>query len=99
MENTYQLTDNTASKRFQIEVDGHLAIVEYILAEDRIFLTHTEVPAALGRRGIGSALVKSVLEEVEKRNLTLIPLCPFVASYIKKYPEWKKLVLKGINIE
>tara|TARA_R110000868_G_scaffold54979_1_gene171235 strand:- start:780 stop:944 length:165 start_codon:yes stop_codon:yes gene_type:complete len=49
-------------------------------------------------KGIGSALVLKVLEDIEKKNLALIPLCPFVALYLKRHPEWKKLVMKGIKI-
>jgi predicted GNAT family acetyltransferase len=49
-------------------------------------------------QGVASALVKDVLEDIERKELTLIPMCPFVASYIKRHPDWKKLVLKGINI-
>jgi len=42
--------------------------------------------------------VKQVLEDIKEKELTLVPLCPFVAMYIKRNPEWKELVLKGINI-
>jgi predicted GNAT family acetyltransferase len=94
----YKIIDNIVKKQFEIQVDGYIAKIEYIKSQDKIFLTHTEVPRKLSGKGIGSNLVKLVLEEVEKRNLTLVPLCPFVAQYIKKNPEWKKLVFKGINI-
>ncbi|MBT8186282.1 MAG: N-acetyltransferase, partial [Croceitalea sp.] len=62
------------------------------------FLTHTEVPIGLEGRGIGSELIRQVLEDIQLKNMILVPLCPFVAGYIKKHPEWKALVLKGINI-
>ncbi len=101
MENSlaYSLIDNKEAKQYQFLVDGYTAKVEYILAEDKIFLTHTEVPKPLGGRGLGSILVKSVLEEIKKRELTLVPLCPFVALYIKRHPEFLKLVMRGINIK
>ena len=44
------------------------------------------------------ALIKKVLEEIKQNNMILVPMCPFVAMYIKRHPEWKSLVLKGINI-
>lgn len=94
-----QFKNNEASKRYELAVDGQLAIIEYIATLDKIYLTHTEVPQSLEGKGVGSKLVKFALEDIEKRGLTLVPLCPFVAMYIKKHPEWKKLVLKGINIE
>jgi len=83
----------------EYHIDGHTPVIEYIKAKEKIFLTHTEVPKELNGKGIGSAIVKAVLEDIERQDLTLVPLCPFVAGYIKRHPEWKKLVLKNINIE
>lgn len=99
MDTNYQLIENEAAKQYEFHVDGFTPRMEYIKVKGKIFLTHTEVPGELEGKGIGSALVKQVLKEIEKLDLVLVPLCPFVATYIKRYPEWKKLVLKGIKIE
>ena len=99
METKQSLIDNSEAKQYEFHTDGYTPFIEYIKAKDKIFLTHTEVPKELEGKGVGSALVKAVLEEVDQMNLTLVPLCPFVAMYIKRHPEWKKLVLKGINIK
>jgi hypothetical protein len=93
-----KLVDNEKDKQYEFHIDGVIAKIEYIRAKDKIYLTHTEVPNELEGKGIASALVKEVLEDIEKRELTLIPMCPFVAGYIQRHPDWKKLVLKGINI-
>ena len=95
----YQLINNEAAKRYEFQIDGHTPLIEYIKTNQKIFLTHTEVPPALEGKGIGSALIKSVLEDVDQKGLTLVPLCPFVAGYIKKHPEWKRLVLKGVKVD
>ena len=99
MDTNYQLIENEAAKQYEFHVDRFIPKIEYIKVKGKIFLTHTEVPVELEGKGIGSALVKQVLEEIEKLDLILIPMCPFVAVYIKRNPEWKKLVLKGIKIE
>ncbi len=95
----YTLVNNEAAKQYEFDVDGKIAKIEYIRTTDKIFLTHTEVPVGLEGKGIGSALVKAVLEDVKKKDLILVPLCPFVAAYIKRHPEWKTLVLKGVKID
>lgn len=95
----HPLIDNYESKRYEMHIGEFVPRIEYILAKDKIYLTHTEVPKELEGKGIASALVKKVLKDIEGRNLTLIPLCPFVAAYIKRHPEWKELVLKGIKIQ
>ncbi len=94
----YTLIDNDQKSQYELHVDELVPKIEYIKKNNRIFLTHTEVPKALEGKGIGSQLVKKVLEDIKTKDLTLIPLCPFVAMYIKRHPEWKELVLKGINI-
>ena len=63
-----------------------------------IYLTHTEVPMELGGKGIGSQLVEKVLLDIEKKDLRLVPLCPFVAGYIQKHPDWKRIVMSGIHV-
>lgn len=74
--------------------------IEYILSENgEIYLTHTEVLPALEGKGIASQLVLKVLQDIEHKNLKLVPLCPFVAGYIQKHPEWKKLIMRGVRVE
>lgn len=94
----FTLIDNAENKRYEFHIDGHLPRIEYIKAQDNIYLTHTEVPTELEGKGIATKLVTSVLEDIKLKELTLVPMCPFVAMYIKRHPEWKSLVLKGINI-
>lgn len=96
---TYELIDNEAARRYEFHLGEHKPRIEYIKVAGKIYLTHTEVPPALEGQGIGSAIIKAALEEADRNDWTLIPLCPFVAAYIKRHPEWRRLVLKGINIE
>ena len=94
-----EIYDNEENKQYELKVDSHLAKIEYIKAKDKIYLTHTEVPKELEGKGLASKMVLFALEDIKKKDLTLVPLCPFVAGYIKKHPEWRELVLKGINIK
>ena len=94
------LHQNKEDDQFEMIVEGKKAIVEFILAKDRIFLTHTEVPKSLGGKGVGSVLVKKVLDFIDENyDLPIVPLCPFVASFIKKHDNYKPMVFKGINLE
>lgn len=92
------LKDNTEKKQFELVVENTLAKIEYIKTQNEIYLTHTEVPSQLEGKGVGTAMVHKALEWVRNSDLKLVPLCPFVALYIKKHPEYKELVMKGINI-
>ncbi|MGI9530536.1 N-acetyltransferase [Lutimonas sp.] len=91
-------SDNREKKRYELKYKGHIAFIDYILAKGNIYLTHTDVPTELEGQGVGSRMVLQALVDIKKKELILIPLCPFVAGYLKKHPYWKELVLKGINI-
>lgn len=95
----YDLIDNEEKHQYEFHIDMSVPRIEYILSKNgEIYLTHTEVPAVLEGKGVGSQLVKKTLEDIEKRDLRLVPLCPFVAGYIHKHPEWRRIVMKGINV-
>lgn len=97
-DNKLFITDNSSKKQFELVSGGYTSRIEYMLVGNKIFLTHTEVPTELEGKGIGSKIVKLVLEEIESRKLKLIPLCPFVAKYISKHPEWKRILADDVNI-
>jgi predicted GNAT family acetyltransferase len=87
-----QVQDNPAASRFELEADGHTAIAVYKLDGDVITFVHTEVPEALGGRGIGSQLAKGALENVKARGLRVVAQCPFIKGYIGKHPEYAELL-------
>ena len=100
MTEEYELIDNEESRRYEFRIDGHIAKIEYIKTPNgEIYLTHTEVPRALGGKGVGSQLVEKALKDIEQKDLRLVPLCPFVAGYIHKHPEWRRIVMKGFHIQ
>ncbi|WP_296187597.1 GNAT family N-acetyltransferase [uncultured Bacteroides sp.] len=100
MTENYELIDNEEKHQYEFHVEGYVPRIEYIKSlNGEIYLTHTEVPAALGGHGIGSQLAEKVLTDIERQGFRLVPLCPFVAGYIHKHPEWKRIVLRGVHIQ
>ena len=87
MEN-YKLIDNVALHQYEFRIGDLIPRIEYIKTKNgEIYLTHTEVPSALEGKGVGSSLVRLALEDIERQQLRLVPLCPFVAGYVQKHPE------------
>jgi len=89
---TGAVRDNVAQHRFELETDGHTAYLYYQLAPSVITLVHTEVPPALGGRGVGSTLVRGALDAIRAKGLKVVVKCPFVASYMGKHPEFNDLL-------
>ncbi len=92
---TSTVTNNKAANRFETEVDGHRAVAEYKLNDRIITFTHTEVPRELEGQGVAKRLIQSALDHARSEKLLVVPLCQFVASYIKRHPENEDLVWKG----
>jgi predicted GNAT family acetyltransferase len=57
-------------------------------------LVHTEVEPRAEGTGLGSQLVTEALDDIRARGLRVVPLCPFVAAYIRRHPDYADLVVK-----
>jgi predicted GNAT family acetyltransferase len=89
------LIKNEVENQYEFHIGTFVAKIEYIRKGNRIYLTHTEVPAELEGQGIASDLVKKVLADIQQKELKVVPLCPFADKYIKRHPEWEFLIYKG----
>lgn len=79
--------------RFELEEDGETAYLEFETDSDGwITLLHTEVPKALRGRGIANLLAQTGLEYARDHQLKVDVVCPLVAGYVAKNPEFKSLV-------
>ena len=94
MEKRHTLTDNTALRRYEFDLGGDKAVIEYILGPGYRILTHTEVPPKFEGQGIGRELVAAALEDLRDKRLQVIPQCSFVEQYIDRHPQWEKLVFR-----
>jgi predicted GNAT family acetyltransferase len=86
------LRDDKARSRFELDVDGITAFMNYRLAGDVITLEHTETPVEARGRGIASQLVAAVLKTARARGLKIVPRCPFVRAYLAEHPEYRDLL-------
>ncbi|HXW23820.1 MAG TPA: GNAT family N-acetyltransferase [Xanthobacteraceae bacterium] len=89
---TNAVRDNAAFNRFELEVDGHLAVAHYRRSPGLITFTHTEVPSALGGRGVGSTLARGALELARAEGVKVASQCPFVSAYLAKHAEFNDLL-------
>ena len=86
------VSNNEAEQRYEVRIGDDLAVLEYERQGSRIIFLHTEVPATLEGRGIASQLAHTALEEARSQKLTVVPACPFVATYIRHHPEYLSLL-------
>jgi predicted GNAT family acetyltransferase len=53
---------------------------------------HTEIDPAFEGKGLGSALAAGALDAERALGEPVVPLCPFIRSYIDRHPDYADLV-------
>ena len=86
------IVNDRAHRRFELMVDGHLAISYYKLDGNVVSFIHTEVPPELGGKGVGSKLIRGALDQVRADGLKVIAQCPFVKAFIEKHADYADLL-------
>jgi predicted GNAT family acetyltransferase len=88
-----EVRDDPGKRRFEAYVDGRLAgFSAYDLIDDGIVILHTEVDDAVEGQGVGSALVRQMLEQIRADGeLTVTVRCPFVRQWLRRHPEYQEL--------
>jgi len=84
--------NNTARNRFETNVDGETAFIDYKIKNNLYYITHTEVPKGLRGQGIASAMTGKVLEQLQKRDQKIVPVCPFTKEYVDEHPKYQSMV-------
>lgn len=84
--------NNTEKGRFELDIDGELAVSNYRIRGNTIYFTHTEVPEAAAGRGIGNILARVALDYARANRLRVVPRCQFIAAFIRRHLEYQDLV-------
>ncbi len=91
-----RVVDNPDLSRYEAYVGDALA--GFVIYEKRpgvVVLVHTEVHDAFEGRGVGSRLASTALGDAGAQGLKVDPVCPFVAAYLERHPEYADLVAGG----
>ncbi|MGH2517128.1 MAG: GNAT family N-acetyltransferase [Ktedonobacterales bacterium] len=90
--------NNEAEQRYELEIDGYLAVIEYERGPERMLFLHTEVPPELEGHGVAGKLARFALEDARARHLAVVPICPFMADFIRQHQEYADLVSPGHRV-
>ena len=86
--------DNPVEHRFDLPIDDthEVAAAYYRIDGDRIVLTHTIVPERFSGQGLGSQLAHGTFETIRASGRKAVLLCPFMAAYYARHPEYADIV-------
>ena len=89
MSSAVSVVENPGRSRFEMHLDGELAVAEYQIDGDRMVFTHTEVPPAFRGKGLAEKLVLAGLRAARERGLRVDPQCTYVARVLEQHPEFR----------
>jgi predicted GNAT family acetyltransferase len=88
----HRFNNNKEIQNFELHVDGQRSFIEYEMEDDRVYLSHTEVPEEQSGKGIAAELVEKTFEYLESHNLKVVPGCSYVQTYLTRHPDWNRLL-------
>ncbi|GAA2190542.1 GNAT family N-acetyltransferase [Micromonospora lupini] len=93
----FTVTDAPTRERFEArdETGAVAGVVTYQLTGAIIAYTHTEVDPAYEGRGVGSTLARAVMDDARARRRSVVPICPFLAEWLVKHPEYEDIVVRS----
>jgi predicted GNAT family acetyltransferase len=92
------ITDNGFLRQFETTVDNHLCKIEYSAQERKIFLTKLIIPKEVNSKSFRDQFIVAVLDEIQEKNLRVVPTCPEVAVFLRKNRRYKEMLPVGIRI-
>jgi uncharacterized protein len=91
-----EVSPNADLSRYEIRVDGELAGFTQFVAGgadgDTVVFPHTEIDGKFAGQGLARTLIGAALDDMRMQGKKIVPLCPFVKSFIKKNPGYQDLV-------
>jgi predicted GNAT family acetyltransferase len=88
-----EVANNPPESRYEVRVNGELAgFAQYRTQDGRIVFFHTEIDPEYEGEGLGSRLAQVALDDVRGQEKEVLPLCPFIAQYIRRHAEYADLL-------
>ena len=82
------VVDNADQQRFEARAgDAVAGFVRYRLIPDGIVAVHTEVDSSFEGQGVGTTLVRGMLDELRARGAKVVPQCPFVRDFVTRHAD------------
>lgn len=96
--NEVVINDNSFLRQYESSMNGHLAKIEYSLQERKVFLTKLIIPEEITEITFQEQFIVAVLNDIQEKNLRVVPTSPEVASFLRKNRRYKDMLPVGIRI-
>ena len=91
------VTVANAPERLRYELrlgDTVIGLSTYRLVGRRVVFIHTEVDDEYAGQGLAERLAHFALDDVRAAGKRIVAVCPYIAAYLRKHPEYDDFVDK-----
>jgi predicted GNAT family acetyltransferase len=81
------IAHNPAENRFETWIEGRLSKLDYLLNGETMVMTHVGVHPEDRGQGVAAKITEVALEYARGKSLRVIPMCSYVAAYIRGHPQ------------
>ena len=93
---TMEIRDEREERsRYAVYLDGvRVGTASAVQVHDTVLLPHVEVDPERRDLGLGSMLVRRVLDDARAEGNMVIPLCPFARRWVDLHPDYLEVARK-----
>jgi uncharacterized protein len=88
-----QVADAPERHRYEISVGGRqVGYAAYLDVDGQRIFYHTVIEQEFSGRGMAGRLVSAALEATRSHGRRVVPVCPYVAKYVKSHHDFDDIV-------
>lgn len=88
-----KITNNKNKNRFEVEIDGYSAFLEYIPRQNHIVIFDIEIPKFLEGQGVGIELMKYCIKYARDNKLKVFPMHNLMTKFMSNNQDTHDLLL------
>ena len=90
---SFAIEHDSRAQRFHTDVESAHCVLDYTLNSGVMTITHTDVPAEVGGRGVASALVQAALDGAREKGWKVVPRCSYAEAWMRRHPAYADLLV------
>lgn len=95
--NTLTVVHNEAEGQFETWIDGQLSKLDYMQDGNTMVITHVGVHPEHRGQGVAGKITEVALEYAKQKSYRVVPMCPYVATYIRRNRQYLELTKQQID--
>jgi len=90
-----ELANEESAGRYTAKLNGAVVgLIDYAQRPGTAVSRHTETDPAYQGRGFAGRLTTYALDDLRRRGLSLVPVCPYTQRFLESHPEYADLLAR-----